>query len=74
MRWRAVLCACVQSLIITPAVALVYPDVDAMLFAATVVGNSSLFAIFLAVPGIVYIQDELGFVPWKGRRRRALEG
>lgn len=59
----AVFCAAVQSLIISPVVALVYPDVDIVLFAASVVANSTLFPICFAVPFIILVQEELGFSP-----------
>lgn len=58
-----VACACVQSLLISPAVALFYPDVDITLFATSVVGNGALFPIGFAIPFIIMIQEELGFVP-----------
>ena len=50
---------------ITPAVALIYPAVDFALFAITVIANSSLFAIGLAIPGIILFQEELGMMPYK---------
>ena len=56
-------CACIQALIITPAVAVAYPEVDAAFFALTVVANESLFPIGFAIPFIILIQEELGFVP-----------
>lgn len=58
-----IICACVQSLIITPAVAVFYPEVDFVLFALTVIGNGSVFPIAFAIPFIVLIQEELSFVP-----------
>ena len=59
--------AFVQAAIITPAVAIIYPDVDFVLFAITVILNSSLFSIGLAIPGIMLFQDELGMMPY-GRK------
>lgn len=56
-------CACIQALIIAPAVAYFYPDVDAALFAVTVIGNGSAFPIAFATPFIVLIQEELAFLP-----------
>ena len=56
-------CACVETLIITPAVALMYPEVDAAVFALSCVGNLTIFPIGFAIPFIILIQDELGFVP-----------
>lgn len=56
-------CACVQALLITPAVALLYPDVDVALFAAAVVGNGAAFPVLFATPFMVLMQEELGFEP-----------
>ena len=56
-------CACAKSLIISPAVAWVYPDVDVWLFATAVVGNDTLFPIGFAIPFIIMLQEELGFRP-----------
>ena len=56
-------CACVETLIITPTVALMYPEVDAAVFALSCVGNLTIFPIGFAIPFIILIQDELGFVP-----------
>lgn len=56
-------CACVKSLIISPAVGLYYPNVDLGLFALSVIANSTVFPICLAIPFISLIQDELGFAP-----------
>ena len=58
--------ACLQSLIISPAVAWAYPDVDVMLFALTVVGNGALFPIVFAIPLIIVLQEEFGLVPAHG--------
>ena len=49
--------------IITPFVALSYPDVDAVLFFVVVLINSTAFPIFVGIPLIVLLQDELGFSP-----------
>ena len=62
-----VVCACVQSLVISPAVALLYPEVDVMLFTMTVVANSTLFPIGFAIPFIIMLQEELGFSPLRSR-------
>ena len=50
-------------LLITPAVALLYPDVDAALFAIAVVGNGAAFPVLFAMPFMVLMQEELGFEP-----------
>ena len=59
----AVACTLVQALIITPAVAFHYPDVDAVLFFLSVLANGSLFPIGFAIPFIILLQEELGFSP-----------
>lgn len=58
-----VVCACIQSLIITADVAFYYPEVDYVFFATVILVNSIAFPICLAVPFIALIQDELGFKP-----------
>lgn len=58
-----VCCALVESLIICPAVAFVYPEVDIALFTATVLTNLTVFSIVFAIPFIILIQEELGFTP-----------
>ena len=58
-----VVCACVQSLIITPAVEWFYPDVDTALFALIVAGNGTFFPIGFSVPFIIMMQGEFGFRP-----------
>ena len=56
-----VACALLQALIITPAVALAYPEVDWVVFALTVILNGSLFPICFATPFVILIQEEFGF-------------
>ena len=63
-------CACIKALIITPAVYAFYPEVDAMLFAFTVVANGVLFPTCFAIPFIILLQEELGYEPAGKRRRR----
>lgn len=67
-----VVCGLIQSLIISPAVSLLYPEVDIMLFAITVVANTTLFPIGFAIPFIILIQEELDFVPM-GRGKAFME-
>ena len=55
--------AVLEDAIIAPAVALVYPDVDVALFAASVIGNAAGFPIFLGIPLAILLQEEMGFVP-----------
>ena len=58
-----ILCAALMVVIITPAVDFHYSDVDTILFAVAVFGNSTLFPIFFATPFIILIQEELGYEP-----------
>jgi energy-coupling factor transport system substrate-specific component len=55
--------ALLETVIITPAVALVYPTVDASFFALTVFLNTAAFPILLGIPLAILLQEELGFVP-----------
>ena len=54
--------------IITPFVALSYPEVNATLFFVTVLMNSTAFPLFLGIPLIILMQDELGFTPIERRK------
>lgn len=49
--------------ILTPAVAIVYPEVDISLFAWSVVGNTVAFPILLGIPLAILLQEEFGFNP-----------
>lgn len=60
--------AALETVVITPAVALVYPDVDASFFALTVFLNTTGFPIFLGIPLAILLQEELGFVPIPPKR------
>ena len=55
--------AVLEDAIIAPAVALVYPEVDAALFAAAVFGNTAGFPIVLGIPLSILMQEEMGFEP-----------
>ena len=63
--------AVIETVLITPAVALVYPDVDHMLFFMTVMINSTAFPILLGIPLIIILQEELGLKPKPFRKRKA---
>lgn len=65
-----VLGAAVETLIITPAVAFIYPDVNARLFATTCMLNTSLFPIVLGIPLSILISEELGFLPQPSKKQR----
>ena len=56
-----------ETAIVAPAVALVYPDVDAVLFAMAVFGNTAAFPIVLGIPLAVLLQEEFGFKPCASR-------
>ena len=55
--------AVMETLMITPAVMLFYPDVDWMLFALTVLLNNFIFPIVISIPLMILMQEELGFKP-----------
>ena len=55
--------ALLEAAIISPAVAIAYPEVDSAFFALTVIGNTAFFPIFLGIPLIILMQEELGFHP-----------
>ena len=58
-----IVCALIQAAIIAPAVAIIYPEVDIMVFTVSVIVNSSVFSIAFAIPFIILIQEELSFEP-----------
>ena len=55
--------AAVETAIIAPAVALVYPEVDIELFAWSVFGNTAVFPIVLGIPLAILLQEEFGLRP-----------
>ena len=59
------LSATVQTALITPFVVLFYPDVQGTLFALTVMLNTTLFPLFIGIPIIILMQEELDFQPIK---------
>jgi energy-coupling factor transport system substrate-specific component len=59
--------AAVETAIVAPAVALVYPEVDISLFAWSVFGNTAVFPIVLGIPLAILLQEEFGFVPRQSR-------
>ena len=65
--------AVTEALIITPFVAMTYPEVDFLLFACTVMINGTLFPVFLGIPLIILIQEELGFKPYN-RLKKDMKG
>ena len=61
--WIIILSALLQTVLITPAVALIYPEVDAGLFALSVIANNTAFPIVFGIPIMILLQEELGFRP-----------
>ena len=55
--------ACVQVVIIAPAVAAFYQNVDIAVFTASVLGNGIAFPLGFSIPLIILMQEELGFKP-----------
>ena len=64
-----ILCALVQTAIITPTVAYFYPEVDAVFFAATVFCNATIYPVAFSIPFMILLQEELDFVPISYRNR-----
>lgn len=58
-----ILSAVLETVIITPAVVLIYPVVDARLFALSVLLNDTLFPVVFGIPAMILLQEELGFDP-----------
>lgn len=59
----SLLCAALQSLAISSAVAFSYPDVDALVFGLSVVANHTLFPLLLGIPIAILLQEELNVSP-----------
>ncbi len=58
-----IVCTLVKALMLSSAVAFHSPDVDVVLFFASVLLNDALFPIGFAIPFIIMLQEELGFKP-----------
>lgn len=54
--------------IITPSVEFSYPEVSSTVLFTTVMVNSTTFPIFIGIPLIILMQDELGFTPVERRK------
>lgn len=61
--WVILLSAALQTLLITPAVAWIYPEVDAGFFALIVMLNDTAFPIVFGIPIMILLQEKLGFRP-----------
>ena len=57
--------AILEMVIITPVVALVYPEVDAFLFGLSVLLNTAGFPIVFGIPVMILMQEEIGFKLWR---------
>ena len=55
--------ASMEAVIITPAVNLIYPDIDFGLFAVMVLLNGTVFPLFLGIPLMILMQEELHVKP-----------
>ena len=64
-----VISAVAEMIIITPFVRIIYPDVDAALFAVSVVLNTSGFPIIFGIPMLIVMTEELGFKPMENSLR-----
>ena len=56
-----ILAAVLEAVIITPSVALIYPDVSWPVFFISVVINTAVFPVFFGIPLMILMQEELGF-------------
>lgn len=63
-----------ETAILAPAVALVYPEIDAVFFGQTVFFNNSVFPIVLGIPLAILLQEEFGFRPRTGPRQQPPAG
>lgn len=62
--------AALETAIVAPAVALVYPEVDIAFFTRVVFCNTALFPIVFGIPLSILMQEEFGFVPMENLNRR----
>ncbi|MBR4222572.1 MAG: hypothetical protein IKR81_15540 [Victivallales bacterium] len=58
-----IVAALLETAIISPAVATAYPEVNVVFFAATLLGNTTVFPIVLGIPITILMQEELEFTP-----------
>ena len=59
--------AVAETAIITPMISAFYSDVQVPLFILTVMLNNTVFPIFIGIPVIILMQEELGFRPGTGK-------
>ncbi len=55
--------AVMEAAVLLPAVKLVDPKIDGMLFAVTVFLNGTMFPLLFGIPLMILMQEELGFKP-----------
>ena len=65
-----IIVALVEANIITPSVAISYPEVDFGLFFGMVMINSLAFPILLGIPLLIILQEELGLTPCLSNREQ----
>ena len=53
-----------EAVIIAPAVKLIYPDVDVIVLSVTILLNGTVFPLFLGIPLMILMQEELHFEPF----------
>ena len=61
--------AALETAIIAPMVIAFYADVEVSLFVLTVMLNNTVFPIFIGIPVMILMQEELGFRP---RKRKSI--
>ncbi len=57
-----------EAAIIAPFVKLTYPEIDVILLFVTILLNGFVFPLFLGIPLMILMQEELGFVPVKMKK------
>ncbi len=61
LREKIEIAALLEAVIITPAVAINYPDVNAIAFAFSVVLNTAIFPICFGIPIIILLKEEMKY-------------
>ena len=67
-----IISALMEAVVIAPAVKLIYPEIDALLLSVTIFVNGSVFPLFLGVPLMILMQEELGVKPVIKRSKRTI--
>lgn len=58
-----IISAVIEAVIISPAVKLLYPEIDMLLLFVTILLNGTVFPFMLGIPLMILMQEELGFKP-----------